>query len=954
MGGAISPDKVSAPSIGDAQQQTSQAGMPIPKCLGHSQPIAPTLIDGDKIARKTFHDEQQGKGGGPVVEDVEGFVATRAFLVCEGPIEGFARIYRNGKLVYSTQAGDSLEADSAAWASQVTFYYGTETQGPDPSLEALHGVGNTPYYRGRAYFVVRDDNETDTRGAANQYRVEVISAGTTDTGAGDYAAKTFVDNSPWNAKALTLRDPRWPSMTYEYAFIPNGDAYDDASIDWRATVDEALDDAATATGRSQIDEPELMGWSMSFDEGTAAPDIAPWADLSAESWSDRYVLGLRYSRYTGATESAIVLEPDACGNFPSPVWGANINSVSSGTTLHTNATIQNISGAPADYDDQDFCDNGGGPLVNEYNIYTGYTIACRPTLQCGANLIPNDAVQMPDSTDYYIGTDGTLYGGMTFASVAGTFKQLSTLETDYDPPTGSTGAQITYFPVGPVLASGDANYSSQAYWDAQYAIYQTAGILPAGMTYSATGLGGIGTYPRQTSSACQITTAVPIIDADEVMWKDVVTEISDRCNSMLPAHLDIAHMTDGIPGFVLGNAGLTGADYIRTLCTFGAEKVVDLVEYDDQLHAIRRGAAVAGTLDPDDLYAIEDEDDDLRGQAIAAPARVTLIYPDPANKYVATPQTAPRFSPDVSAASEVNIECPIPFSADQMIRKADIMQKIAFLPLEGKIKRAFPAEYDKYVPSDAVMFDNRRYLITRKSSDDIMVQFEATYDRASAYTSTMTGTNAPTPTAQTSNLKGPTVSAFMNLASLRAADNTPGIYAAVRGISAGWPGCDIYLSVDGGVTEQKVMRITAPATMGILVDDFSIGGSTLTVNVYGTDVLETVTADQIAARANAFAIITDDVAEVGQFQTSAENSGGDYDLTDLTMGQLETDEADHSAGDPFVMLDGAVHIPIDPVHSGKTLYLRPVTIGTALADNAVTTLVFDPPTFVIDAGTSLS
>ena len=76
---------------------------------------------------------------------------------------------------------------------------------------------------------------------------------------------------------------------------------------------------------------------------------------------------------------------------------------------------------------------------------------------------------------------------------------------------------------------------------------------------------------------------------------------------------------------------------------------------------------------------IEDEDDDTRGQAIDGYQRVTVMYPDPANNYVPTPQSAPRSSPDVSANSNITLECPIPFDADTMARKADIMQKVAFL-----------------------------------------------------------------------------------------------------------------------------------------------------------------------------------------------------------------------------------------------------------------------------------
>jgi hypothetical protein len=412
-------------------------------------------------------------------------------------------------------------------------------------------------------------------------------------------------------------------------------------------------------------------------------------------------------------------------------------------------------------------------------------------------------------------------------------------------------------------------------------------------------------------------------------------------------------MTDLVPGYVLGNSTLTGTDYVRTLCTF---YFTDLPEYDDQLHAIRRGGAVVATLDADDLLAVEDQDDDDRQAAIKSFQRVTVIYPDPANKYVSTPQTAPRTSPDVTANSNVNIECPIPFNADQMAQKADIIQKIAFLQVEGTFKRAFPAEYSQYVPSDAIIFNDRRHLITKASNDDSMVRFEGTYDRPSAYTSLASGSNAPAPEPQSSNLKGPTIFVAMNLPQLTTADNVPGVYLAAQGVFAGWPGADIYLSLDGGLTFTVVMRITQAAVIGILAadcDDGSGSPDVIDVKLYAGGELETITVDQIAARQNGFAVLTSDIAEVGQFQTADEDLVTDqlYALTDLTRGELDTTAAVHHQGDRFVLLDDAVRfLPIDPAYAGQTLIFRAVTLGTAVANNPTVNLVFDPPIFVLDGG----
>jgi hypothetical protein len=126
-------------------------------------------------------------------------------LVCEGPIIGIRRIWRNGKLVYDQtplptsadepdpdtlieklQAAIKSKASSSKFASQLTIYLGDETQLPDPTLEAMFGVGEVGANRGIAYVVIEDDDVTDTAGAVPQYEFEVARAGA--VGEDDYVA----------------------------------------------------------------------------------------------------------------------------------------------------------------------------------------------------------------------------------------------------------------------------------------------------------------------------------------------------------------------------------------------------------------------------------------------------------------------------------------------------------------------------------------------------------------------------------------------------------------------------------------------------------------------------------------------------------------------------------------------------------------------------------------------
>jgi hypothetical protein len=268
-----------------------------------------------------------------------------------------------------------------------------------------------------------------------------------------------------------------------------------------------------------------------------------------------------------------------------------------------------------------------------------------------------------------------------------------------------------------------------------------------------------------------------------------------------------------------------------------------------------------------------------------------------------------------------------------------------------------PEEFTQFTPSDIVTYKERRFRLDKADASDGQTQWTLTRDRASAYSSNATGSTGVALPPSTSSIRGPTIFQAMNLPSLRSSDNVPGIYVAASGLLPGWNGCDLFLSVDGGLTEQKITTIIDPATMGWLTADLEAGsgGTTLSVNLYSDDELDDATTDQLAARINAFAIVTDDVAEVGQFADATDTGVRTYDLTTLTRGELGTTEADHFTDDMFVLLDGSVvFIPLDVSLAGETLIFRPVSRGTVAANNPTYSIVFEPPTFVIDAGTTVS
>ena len=184
IGNAVDPVQIQGPKIGDMAIQTSRDGVPRPIVFGIGA-VAGNIIDRSepRIVKKK---ERQGKGGGPETTSEHVYMSF-AIRVCEGPVTSISRIWENEKLVYDPV---SLPRDSTKFLEKVTFYLGDESQLPDPTLEALHGVGNTPAHRGTCYVVYNNKDLTDFGGAIPQYRFEV-NGGDFGIGVDPYAANVI-------------------------------------------------------------------------------------------------------------------------------------------------------------------------------------------------------------------------------------------------------------------------------------------------------------------------------------------------------------------------------------------------------------------------------------------------------------------------------------------------------------------------------------------------------------------------------------------------------------------------------------------------------------------------------------------------------------------------------------------------------------------------------------------
>ncbi|WP_444903825.1 hypothetical protein ACJJIU_00260 [Microbulbifer sp. CnH-101-E] len=158
--------------------QTSKAGVPRQIIFGRVKPVIGNIIatTPPKIVKKK-QKQKSGKGGGKTEVVNEEVYRTYAIRICEGPITGICKVWRNNELVYDRDSADPTQIDNnQAFLQLAEFFLGGFKQMPSAVLQAAFGINNVPAHRGTCYLVIDNENLTSTGGAIPQYAFEVERA----------------------------------------------------------------------------------------------------------------------------------------------------------------------------------------------------------------------------------------------------------------------------------------------------------------------------------------------------------------------------------------------------------------------------------------------------------------------------------------------------------------------------------------------------------------------------------------------------------------------------------------------------------------------------------------------------------------------------------------------------------------------------------------------------------
>jgi hypothetical protein len=867
-GGILFPPKQpDGPRLDDLNVQVSTYGAPIARTWGT------TRITGNVIwaSDLTEHAEEQGGKGGSSYSTYS-YSCSFAVGLCEGEIAGITRIWADGRLIYDARPENTGKTKDFE-AISFTVYPGSETQEPDPTMQAL--MGDVPAYRGLAY-IVFDDLMLERYGnRIPNLSFEVVTDGTTAL----EAPTQFGERYSWGGGVSFESD-----MTTDgklWIASRSGHAVQDSDGVWSLDADTAdgvnqvqrynpetreIEFAVNADAYTLYGAGAAYGTSFFVGRGSVGPARSGFIDcpdsdaycyslpnayshgigVSAEGIVTSYVDSASSSQFQNAfywpdtpyftpDDDGIVGDSTASASEPRVSWwsGNGITSnggvrflLSGGQDRDANTCV--CGPIPPDFDGV-WTSSGGSWTFKSTTTSDGYSVTQGYGLggifggsswlfdgrvEVGYEL-PGSMVTMPS-----IVIDDDRDTIWAWAGEYGLALYKDGIATGYELPNDL----FTWWVHGACLDQESGNLRllcGGGYGGSPWLVlfnpdtetivdrFQVTGIQNASANGRMWDFPDRGAVLYSDGYANYWIPYAPRLTGECVPLSEIVTDLSIE-SGLTADDIDVTELTDCVLGYVISRSGTARSAIEQLMVAYG----FDAVQSGLKVRYVKRGKLPCASIPLDDLSA--------HGGGGDMPEPLPLTRADDVAlpnvvtiKYI-DPATDYQTGVQISARqtgrarSEISVDLPVVMAGAHAKAVAD---QAMFSGWVARTKTSFATslEYLRLEATDVVTVDGHNVYITRRSLNGGVIEFEGEIDAGLAMIGgAVAGVGTGAP-VQVINAVPASYLLMLDAPLLRDADNETGTYYAVYGASGGgvWRGAIVEASLSGAAW-SSVATVNAP------------------------------------------------------------------------------------------------------------------------------------------------
>lgn len=907
LGSAIDPPKgphISGPRLSDLGQQTSTYGQVIPRVYG-SVALAGNIfwIENNALKETSYTEEQGGKGGGGGSSNTTyTYSSTFAVGLCEGPIIGVRRIWAMGNLIYDAGSSDiATMIVSNASVSGWRLHLGTDTQQPDPRMQAALGVANTPAFRGLAY-IVFDDFDLSKYGntlMGAQIKVEVMTA-SSDSSASLVQSKVLSGSA--NTYKSTARHCSSDAILSIYhstaALYTTGSGY--------------RKDYSAAGNQDVIRFPYTELTNDIYVQGWSDVDECVFVDSSGNIWS-----------LDNQNNAEFIAQSPLAALVGGQLFNYHHRGAEQLLCIENGAVTQ-VSDISAGYEDFLFSTTSASPDGRINDIFLGanvnYSVTSYPKIICyDKDWVKLWAVDMTGqiTVNHGIGGNETIIREKSDGVVV--------LRNDNKFYQIDAAGWIALGTVASFTPGYESHGGDHLVW-------------PMWLHYAA-------------SSNTVFTIRLDGLTNSTVPLSSVVQAECLKSGVLTAGDLNVSSLLDPVRGYrVTSVAAIRSAiEPLQGAWPF------DVIQSGYGIKFVRRGSASSvATILADDLGARPGSEKPVmklkktREMDTQLPGRVSVTYLDYTREYDIGEQYAERLNTD--SVNIRTIEMPIVLTSDEAVQRAEILLYMYWME-RNTVQFTLPSTFGRLEPADIITVDDgtdsyalRITQITYRM--DGVLEVAAVFNENSQYTSTLIG-GAPTVGAAPVQIGGPSLMALLDIPLVIDTYDLPGFPVAMAGYLPGWKSGTLFRSDDGGQSWAGLNAFSRTAPFGLCANALSAPADTrmidtasvLDVDLYaGT--LSSVTEAQMLNGANYFAYGVDGRWEIIAAEICALQGDGTYKLSNLLRGRFGTEWACglHASSDTIIYLSARylqfVLMNINQIGQGR--HYRAITTGASI-DSAPST-----------------